>query len=238
VNVKNFFEQTQDYFSNSAARAEDLSQRSKDYLAGLAAPVGETVRSHWKSLKQLNPIAKTTEDDFSKVRLADSNDVNQSKRTEPLFGRPAPVAEEPTLVSQESKEPKQDNKVPLPEGQKPAETQIAKDAGSPPNESQVISESSKVQQADSHQLTFLAAEAAALESPNGQTPYLGNFRVVEKSFVRNAPQSDAEITTTLRPGTLVRVESKTGKYLDVRSLNDPSVHGYVHEEDAFFKRIK
>jgi hypothetical protein len=65
--------------------------------------------------------------------------------------------------------------------------------------------------------------------------YLGNFEVVDNSFVRDKPAANATIITTLRPGTQVMVESKTGEYLHIRSLNDARVIGYVHEEDAFFQ---
>ncbi len=65
--------------------------------------------------------------------------------------------------------------------------------------------------------------------------YLGNFEVVDDSFVRDNPQPNATVIAPLRPGTQVRVESKTGEYLRVRSLHDPEVIGYVHEEDAFFQ---
>lgn len=66
--------------------------------------------------------------------------------------------------------------------------------------------------------------------------YLGNFEVVDNSFVRDKPQPNAIIIATLRPGTQVRVESKTGDYLRIRSFkNDAEFTGYVHEEDAFFQ---
>ena len=65
--------------------------------------------------------------------------------------------------------------------------------------------------------------------------YLGDFDVVDNSFVRDKPESNAIIIATLQPGTRVRVESKSGEYLHVRSLNDAQVDGYVHEEDAFFQ---
>jgi len=65
--------------------------------------------------------------------------------------------------------------------------------------------------------------------------YLGNFEVVDDSFVRDNPQPNATVIATLRPGTQVRVESKTGEYLRIRSLHAPEVIGYVHEEDAFFQ---
>ena len=65
--------------------------------------------------------------------------------------------------------------------------------------------------------------------------YLGNFEVVDNSFVRDRPAANANIITTLRRGTQVMVESKTGDYLRIRSLNDARVTGYVHQEDAFFQ---
>ena len=68
--------------------------------------------------------------------------------------------------------------------------------------------------------------------------YLGNFEVVDNSFVRDRPAANANVITTLRRGTQVMVESKTGDYLRIRSLNDAPVIGYVHEEDAFFKRVE
>ena len=200
--------------------AISYSQQSKIYLSDLATSWGDFSRE-------------------GKDYLSDwTVDVNPSNRTEPLFGHPAPAAEKPRLISQELKEPKQDKKVPLPAAKKPAETQIAKNTG-PPTKSRAISDSPKAQRAESHQLASLKREPAPLKRPNKEQPrYLGNFKVLEKSFVRDTPASDAEIITTLQPGTWVRVESKTGKYLRVRSLNDPGVRGYVHEEDAFFKRIK
>lgn len=74
------------------------------------------------------------------------------------------------------------------------------------------------------------------DSTAKRTPaYLGDFDVVDKSFVRDKPQPDAIIIATLRPGTQVRVESKTGEYLRIHSLNDAEVIGYVHKEDAFFQ---
>jgi hypothetical protein len=67
--------------------------------------------------------------------------------------------------------------------------------------------------------------------------FVGNFEVVQDSFLRDKPES-AATTTILPPGTRVRVESKLGNYLRVRSLDDPELRGYVHREDAFFERIR
>jgi hypothetical protein len=65
--------------------------------------------------------------------------------------------------------------------------------------------------------------------------YLGKFEVVDNSFVRDRPAANANVIANLRRGTQVMVESKTGEYLRIRSLNDARVSGYVHEEDAFFQ---
>jgi type II secretory pathway predicted ATPase ExeA len=237
-----YSQQSKIYFSDLSARWEDFSRESrnyfsdstvkvKDFFERTPARMREAVRSHWKNLTQVKPVTNPSRDG-----LADSNDVDPSKRTQPLFGNPAEVAEQPSVISQDLQESKQDNKVPV--GITPAETQRAEDTG-PLTESGAVSDNSNAQQTDSRQLASPRPETPALEVSNeGQTPYSGNFEVVAKSFVRDTPESDAEIITTLKPGTLVRVERKTGKYFDVRSLNDPRVHGYVHQEDAFFKRIK
>jgi hypothetical protein len=64
---------------------------------------------------------------------------------------------------------------------------------------------------------------------------LGSFKIVDDSFVRDNPEANAAIIATLRPGTQVEVESETGEYFRVRSLNEPQVIGYMHKEDAFFQ---
>jgi hypothetical protein len=216
--------QAKNYFSRLGEKPGDFSRRSKDYVTALAAQMREAVRSRWKSFKEVKPTANT------------SHDVNRNNRAEPFFGPPATMPEKSPRISPGLREPKQDSRLPPP--QKPTEAQIAKDTGSP-TEGGRVSDTSKAEQTGSHQISSLKAEPASVEQPNKGPPrYLGNFEVVENSFVRDKPQDDAEIITTLQPGTRVRVESKTGKYLRVRSLNDPAVRGYVHEEDAFFERSK
>jgi hypothetical protein len=76
---------------------------------------------------------------------------------------------------------------------------------------------------------------APVSVPKTSPGYSGNFEVINDSFVRDQPEPDATIIATLRPGTQVRIETKTGDYLRVRSLSDADVIGYVHEEDAFFQ---
>jgi hypothetical protein len=66
----------------------------------------------------------------------------------------------------------------------------------------------------------------------------GTFKVVNPSFVRDQPRADANITASLEPGRRIRVQSKTGDYFRVRSLDREPISGYVHREDAFFEPAK
>jgi len=63
-----------------------------------------------------------------------------------------------------------------------------------------------------------------------------NFEVVDNSFVRDQPEPDATIIATLRPGTQVTVESKTGEYLRVRSLSDADVMATCMRRTPSFER--
>ena len=62
----------------------------------------------------------------------------------------------------------------------------------------------------------------------------GIFEVVAASYVRDRPTSEAEIIATLQPGSRVKVLARSGDYFQVRSLEDETIRGYVHREDAFF----
>ena len=64
------------------------------------------------------------------------------------------------------------------------------------------------------------------------------YRVFDSSFVRDKPRSDANITGMLEPGTRIKIQSKTGDYFRVRSLDRDPISGYVHREDAFFEPTK
>jgi type II secretory pathway predicted ATPase ExeA len=64
------------------------------------------------------------------------------------------------------------------------------------------------------------------------------YQVVGASFVRNRPAANADIIETLQPGIRVAILSRTGEYIHVRSLDDATVLGFVHREDAFFERIQ
>jgi hypothetical protein len=79
---------------------------------------------------------------------------------------------------------------------------------------------------------------AAETKAKKQRSSAGTFRVFSASYVRDRPRSDATITGMLEPGTRVRVQSKTGDYFRVRSLDKEPISGYVHREDAFFEPSK
>ena len=115
---------------------------------------------------------------------------------------------------------------------------IARQGPGHTSDPEVTIEGSKVQSA-TPQLTSTNHEPVQPDSgeitAKTAPPYLGKFEVVDNSFVRDRPAANANVITTLRRGTQVMVESKTGDYLRVRSLNDARVSGYVHEEDAFFQ---
>ncbi|HEY7322644.1 MAG TPA: SH3 domain-containing protein, partial [Candidatus Binatia bacterium] len=64
------------------------------------------------------------------------------------------------------------------------------------------------------------------------------YRVYDASFVRDKPRSDANITGMLEPGTRIKIQTKTGDYFRVRSLDGDPISGYVHREDAFFEPLK
>jgi general secretion pathway protein A len=64
------------------------------------------------------------------------------------------------------------------------------------------------------------------------------YMVYDASFVRDKPRSNANITGMLEPGTRIKIQSKTGDYFRVRSLDRDPISGYVHREDAFFEPTK
>lgn len=70
----------------------------------------------------------------------------------------------------------------------------------------------------------------------GNVSARANFVVVGRSFVRASPASSAQIIATLEPGTGIDVAGPTGEYYQVRSLGREIVRGYVHREDAFWRK--
>jgi general secretion pathway protein A len=62
--------------------------------------------------------------------------------------------------------------------------------------------------------------------------------VVGTSIVRDKPSGKAKIIGDLEPGSRVTVLAESRDYFLVRSMDTKSIRGYVHREDAFFKRKK
>jgi general secretion pathway protein A len=68
--------------------------------------------------------------------------------------------------------------------------------------------------------------------------FQGLFEVTADSLIFDEPRMESALLKTLRPGSQVRVEHKQGNFLLVRSLKDPAMSGYVHLDEAYFKRIQ
>jgi general secretion pathway protein A len=92
------------------------------------------------------------------------------------------------------------------------------------------------------ELSSAEPKLSQVDSPRAKTKERssapGTFKVVNLSFVRDQPRADANITASLEPGSRIRVQSKTGDYFRVRSLDKEPISGYVHREDAFFEPAK
>ena len=66
---------------------------------------------------------------------------------------------------------------------------------------------------------------------------LGMYRVVKPSPLHSKPRPDSDIIASLEPPVRVRVVRVVGNYLEVRSMQDRTIRGYIHREDAFFVPI-
>ena len=217
VNIGDYFQQSRNYFSQ---KMRDYFPQVRDYLSGLAVKAEGLITTQWENLKQANLIP-TSEDGRAKNRLADFS-------TLPPNDYPAPAAEEPGLLTERSNEAElNENAAPIPDSKTIAEPKT------PATRVEEGTETGDPKTKSPERAPREREMAAKREQPS----FLGNFEVVQDSFLRDKPESDAAIIT-LPAGTRVRVESKNGDYLRVRSLNDPGVRGYVHREDAFFERIR
>jgi hypothetical protein len=76
----------------------------------------------------------------------------------------------------------------------------------------------------------------AFSSKRNETkPVVVTLEVVARSKVRAKPSDESEIIAELEPGNRVTVLAKSRDYYHVRSIDDRTVRGYVHREDAFFE---
>jgi general secretion pathway protein A len=70
---------------------------------------------------------------------------------------------------------------------------------------------------------------------NETKPVAVTLEVVARSKVRAQPNDQSEIIAELEPGNRVTVLAKSRDYYHVRSVDDKTIRGYVHREDAFFE---
>jgi type II secretory pathway predicted ATPase ExeA len=226
------FHKIRDSVADRAVKIGDYLQQSRNNLSGLAVRAKDSAAMQWENLKHINLISQDGPDSGFASRGLKQNDY------------PASATENAALMTEPSKEPElNQNAVPLPESKTITEPETPRAPAIGAHEKGTASETRdhpKTQQLES-QIDAPTSEQPPLnrqiDSNREQASFLGNFEVVQDSFLRDKPESDATITT-LSAGTRVRVESKKGDYLRIRSLDDPTLRGYVHREDAFFEAIR
>jgi general secretion pathway protein A len=226
VDTGNFFQQSKKYLWQTIS---DYWPQDSDYLSGLALKAESLITNQWENLKRSDPIPITEHDQAS-------NHVAEFPSLQPN-DYPASPAEQPGLLTQQSNEMEL-NKNAL----------SSPDSNTLPNQETPQTPATRVEERtvagdretkDTEPETGLPeSKPAPLDRTKKEQPsFLGNFEVVQDSFLRDKPESDAAVTI-LPTGTQIRVEGKSGEYLRVRSLNDPGLRGYVHREDAFFERVR
>jgi general secretion pathway protein A len=227
-----YFQQIRNSVSDATVKIGDYFRLSRDYLSGLTVKAKGPAKTQEENLKQVDLIPETSQDSRATTGLAGFHGLKPNDH-------PAPAAERPASITERSKEAELKNAAPVPDSKAMGASQPttpARDWGGSGSET---SDHPKTQP-DEPEMASLKSGPSRPDRPTipkrEQSSFLGNFEVVQNSFLRDKPQSDAAITT-LPPGTRVRVESKNGDYLRVRSLNEPELRGYVHREDAFFESI-
>jgi hypothetical protein len=247
VKAADYSQQSRNYLSARAATLGGYLQQTRQLFDDMALKIGNYFRQSWNYLSQppakikdqIKPTSRTSADKPADGRLADSRDVSPTK-----FNPPAPPVDKSMAIPQGSEESMVSGNV-APESKKMAEPQTAKTPARQLEGRATGSQATdqRKTQARETELSSLRREPSQAGRPNTAkkeepAASLGHFEVVQNSFLRDKPASDAAITATLPPGTWVKIESRSGEYLRVRSLNDPGVLGYVHREDAFFARIR
>jgi hypothetical protein len=91
--------------------------------------------------------------------------------------------------------------------------------------------------ANIHGLTN-ATESPPTGDQKAAPPAGKTLRVSAASLLRKKPRANAEIISTLEPGSRVVVLSRSSDFYHVRSVENGSLRGYVHREDAFFESRK
>lgn len=226
ANIGNYFQQSRNYL---AEKMQDHFPQTKEYLSSLAVKAQDLIIAQWENLKAANLIP-----------------ASEDKRTsQPQSDFPenhsAPAADETGLLDERLNPLElEENAAQIPDTKTIPEAQPSKTPPTPmkeetrpvePPEKQSVEPRTEAPKKDPAQISREVA-------PKREQPALvGNFEVVQESFLRDKPESNSAVTI-LPPGTRVRVEGKEGDYLRVRSLSDPGIRGYMHREDAFFERVR
>jgi general secretion pathway protein A len=216
ANIGDYLRQSRIYLSQKMG---DYLPQGKEYLSALAVKAQGLIATQFENLKQADLIP-TSQDDRANDRLTDFPGL-QSNNDQ------GPAIEEPGSMTERSNQAQlNENAAPTPATQVEERIETGDGPKTQPVKPQIVSPESEPVQPDRE-----------ITAKREQSSLVGNFEVVQDSYLRDKPQSDAAITT-LAPGTRIRVESKNGDYLRVRSLDDPGLRGYVHRQDAFFERIR
>ena len=216
ANIGDYLRQSRNYLSQKMG---DYLPQGKEYLSALAVKAEGLIATQWENLKQADLIP-TSQDDQANHRLTDFPGLQSNHDQGPA------IEESGSMTERSNQAQLNENAAPTPATQVEERIETGDGPKTQPVEPQIVSPESEPVQPD-REIT------AKREQPS----LVGSFEVVQDSFLRDKPNSDAAITT-LPPGTRIRVESKNGDYLLVRSLNDPGLRGYVHRQDAFFERIR
>jgi general secretion pathway protein A len=181
-------------------------------LAALGVNIEDLVGARWKNPVQARTGENVSRDDTAQLFMSQLQ-VAASRTPELLTDNP----NGDVIDGQTEKEPWKPQTPPL-----NADSQTSR------------SETKIATSADPNRQTQPEAKTKTKE----RSPTSGTFRVFDSSFVRDKPRSDANITAMLEPGTRIKIQSKTGDYFRVRSLDGEPISGYVHREDAFFEPVK
>jgi general secretion pathway protein A len=240
-----YLKTTRNYLSDMAVDAGNYFQQSKkslwqtmrdywpqgsDYLSGLALGAERLITKQWENLKRANLIPMA-EDERANNPLADFPGLQPNDHPPPVVEKPGLSTEQPNKAElNENASSTPDSKVPASHETPKTPAKRAED-GTETGDPRTNLMEPQTGSSDDKPLN------REITRKKEQPSFLGNFEVVQDSFLRDKPQSDATVTA-LPAGTRIRVESKSGDYLRVRSLNDPALRGYVHREDAFFERVR
>ena len=223
ANIGTYFQQSRNYL---AEKMQDHFPQTKEYLSSLAVKAEDLVIAQWENLKALNLIP-TSQD---KRKSPPESDFPENHS--------APAADETGLLHERLELEEKAAQIPdaktIPDGQPPrtpATPMKEETVRVEPLERQPVEPRTAAPEKDPAQI------GREIAPKREQPAFLGNFEVVQESFLRDKPGSNSSVTA-LPPGTRVRVEGKEGDYLRVRSLSDPGLRGYMHREDAFFERVR